>query len=89
VHAKLGVDGRQVIADGALAEVHVGGDGGDALAVEQGERVGRGAVLLDELPDGEVVVLGQRVEALITSSRMSAASLSVLGRGWETGMRPR
>src|ERR1700751_5223110 len=35
VHAEFGVDRRQVVADGALADVEVGGDSGDTLAVEQ------------------------------------------------------
>src|SRR5690348_12667310 len=35
VHAEFGVDRRQVVADGALADVETSGNGGDALAVEQ------------------------------------------------------
>jgi hypothetical protein len=35
VHAEFGVDRRQVVADGALADVEAGGDGGNALAVKQ------------------------------------------------------
>ena len=35
MHTESGVDRRQVVANGALADVEVGGDGGDTLAVEQ------------------------------------------------------
>src|SRR5579859_7103959 len=65
VHAELGVDGRQVITDGALAEEHVGGDGGDALAVEQaGEHRPLAAGELAELrglgEDGQLVEPGNQ-----------------------------
>jgi hypothetical protein len=53
------------------------------------ERVSGVAVLLDQLADGRIGVGGNDANFAAISSRISAASLSVWGSAWETGMLPR